>query len=425
MNMQTDTLSGKVLSVPGPLWLVGLFFLLFQLSPLQLQAEMLYSGKSSDVFKENSSEFSNIEILEAIATKARDGQMKRISVFLLSATTLAAGKHETLGPSRLEAVKTYFAKEIPGAVVTGESQAVPLPSAYGGLANKMKTPMPMEMPDIFTVEGERSKDAERQPDPETEVAEPAPPPLEDWRKALLARYRKVEKAHRPLCEEPRPDPTYYGDDCSSSSLSEREFEMCILRGNIFSNREVSLVPDYEYDLERMVQLRRTIKEVVVIADEIVERTGLPRAFNNPIDALNREIESQKLAIKHMERSIEKLYLGLKALGIMEDSDDNISNLIQTGTVYNNWSTFDRGYAIVYSILTRKKNISQVRALHNYVRVNLGLDEVEENWFFPICVVTTAYLDKSFPQTIEEADRRYEAHMVPDLLELGIEDIPLE
>lgn len=398
-------------------------FLFSLLAVFQVEATTLYIGKSSDVFKDNSSEFSDTKVLKSIVAEAREKHIQQMGVFLMSGTTLPVGEYEALGSSRFKAVKKYFEKQLPGVVVAGQGQSLKQPPANSPSTEGALIPMSFGMPDVFRVEGERVKGAERQGDPETDVAEPAEP-LEEWQQVLLARYRKVEEAHRSLCEIERPDPQDYGEECDFSTQSEKDHEMCLLRGSLFSARERQIVARYEYDLERMLQLRKTIKEVAAIAEEMVQRTRHPRASNNPISGLDREIESQKLAIKYMERAVEKIYLGLKAVGVMEDTPENKSTIDGLANVYHNWFTLDECYATVYSIKTRKKNINQVSALHNFVRVNLGLHKVEDNRFFPICVFTNADLTYFF-KSIEEIDRDYEELVAPKLLEYGLEEIPLK
>jgi hypothetical protein len=143
--------------------------------------------------------------------------------------------------------------------------------------------------------------------------------------------------------------------------------------------------------------------------------------------LDKEIANQELAIKYNKRALKKLDYGIHRLmleanraGAREKTSTKIANL--GGTIHN-WVTNDRGYIGLYRYKSRAAAIDRVRMLHNFVRRHLGLDVLEDNRNFPICVFTNVVFTKDSPSFAKM--KKNEKRLQPELDRFGILAIPLE
>ncbi len=408
---------GSLLSCTAAALLLCLF------SALQVEARVLYNGKSSDVFKAESTEIGNEVILQNIVDEVRQQKgVVNINIVLLCTTVLKeVGEQKDLANERIEVLRSYFQQHLTGSLVTGTGNTVTLHATQlnvGADGANFGPDMLMIQGTIAGTPGEVSEESEQQ---EIQQQEP-------WQRELLARYRKVEDKHRFLCGQKRPVISDVDEACAPNSQSEMDFNLCILRSFIHRIRDNGGCSgsrlDAEYDLERIMKVWETSGEVFSIAREIVKHK--PSAGNIAFDSslLDKEIERQVLAIKHLNRALKKLDAGLKHLPKVGGGDANNSKIHVVAVTYNNWFQYDRSYATIYMAKYRRQTIDHVRELHNYVRMHLGLEKVEDNQHFPLCVWTHSYLSEGY--TFEVLEHDYANLVQPDLQKYGIaDDISLE
>ncbi len=398
-------------------------FLLCLFSVLQAEARVFYNGKSSDVFKAQSVEIGNKKILQTIVGEIRQQKgTVNIDILLFCVTVLQEnGEHKDLANERIEVLRSYFQQQLPGALVTGRGETVPRPAAQlnvGADGESIGPDMLMIQGTIAGTSGEVSEESEEQ-----EVQ-----PQEPWQRELLARYRKVEDQHRFLCNQERPVINDVGEDCKPNSQSSMDFHLCWIRGETHIVRDnggnSGSRLDAEYDLERIIKVRETSGEVYAIAREIVQHKPSAGKITFDRSLLDKEIDRHLLAIKHLNRALKKVDAGLKHLPKIGGGDDDHMEICVLASTYRNWATYDHGYAGIYMYNYRRKSIDHIRELHNYVRTHLGLEKVEDNLSFPICLFTNVLLGEGSP-TFDLLEHAYATHIQPKLREYGISEIPLE
>jgi hypothetical protein len=393
-------------------------------SAFQLEAKELYNGKSSDVFKDDSSEIGNEKILQTIVDelKKEKGVVTLQITLVCTAGVNPVDKSKPLGNERMEVLKKYFQQHLPGAVVTGTGRTATMPSVR---SKSHGDPSSVYRPDILritsSVAGTSSEDQKSEKSKKEDDKN-----LEPWQRELRERYKKVETQHQSLCQDKKREIEHVHEPCSPSTQSHRAFHLCLLRGLIYVvryNKDAGSLYDVEYDMDRIMKLRETSPEVYAIAKEIIKKKPSAGSITYNSSLIDQEIERQILAKKHLKRALKKIDLGLKHLAKAGGADDNNLEIYYVEGTYSNWVTHDLIYATVLMQKNRAGVIDHVRELHNFVRTHLGLEKVDDNRFFPICVFTNVKFSEGY--TTESEDKFYNRYLQHMLQKYGISEIPLE
>ncbi len=387
-------------------------------SPLQVEGWDLYKGKSSVVFKENSSEIADTTVLESsVAELSREKGTVNINIVLMCAEIVQPGAKETdLANKRVEVLKSYFQQRLPGAVIITSGKTV----SFSADQLEIYERIAVQGPDMLMIQGSLVAQQEESTGESAEQGEK----LEHWQLVLLDKYKKIEEKHSFLCSQERHTTQYEKDEeCDPATQTDLSFHLCLLKGHTIASR-IFLDDHIEYDLDRMLQIRETSGEIVAISREITKHTPEAGSFSYDPLLLDEEIDRQLLAIKHYNRAFKKINRGLKHLPKIGDGDPNDFQIREVYKTYKLWFSHDTSYGLLISFLHRKEIIHHVMKLHNFVRKNIGLGRLTDTRFSPICVHTEIMLTENC--TFKKLDENYETFVRPYLLDEGIpDDIPLE
>ena len=401
-------------------------------------AEPVYTGKSDDLFAPGSSTISNQAALEKISAGIKGPGRVQIEISLsLSVFAEKGSPVPKLAEERCQVLAEHFRQRVAGASITTYPQSIPMPVSPEMLAQKGVDSRHLGVDKLAI---EVSAAAAQGKESVTGAA-----PIDDgrgmepWRQALRERYQTIVAEHKE-CKSPGPE-----QECAHPNRPKGQYGYePDLKGYIFCKCELTygdlggISRDLaEYDLEKIRVLQHTSPKVYELAQEIEGRLhGVKLEPYNP-DLIDRELRLQNLTIKHLNRSLKYLELGIHHL-------KQIGPKIGAGRLqsivggFANGATQDRIYAIHYSTVHRRAAMDHVRALHNFVRSNLGLGAVADNGAFPVCFATTAMFVQGLggpmkPELTPEEEQAFHDEqesglqniIVPALKEFGERELPLE
>ena len=416
--------------------IVLIFLFSVGICPRDGNAKEYFTGKNSEIFKENSVEFINDNILKGIVDSLKEEQgVAKIEITILC-TELANNPDNKikLADARIEALKKYLQSRLTGAQISGSGQTYQVPNIHLNESNQMGN----MGPDFLQISATVSDNPSTRGDAQNDLGDDSQP-LEPWRQKLLERYKKVEENHRGLCEQEMKRPNqeclrenreeclipYKGGNDLNYHLCKVKSEKCLTTNNT-SNVSSRYIGDdslegVEYSLERILKIRETAGEVYAIAKEIAQHSHHNISYDS--SKIDNEIKSQELAIKYFRRAVKNGGRALEDIPKYDNGKKNNDTIGSIWTTYNNWMVTDGIAADIHANKTRKNTIEYIKKLHNYVRRNLRLPLLDSNLEIPLCVWTEVYI--TYLPTLEENERDYQEDIVPNLHELGISEIPLD
>ncbi len=390
-------------------------------------AAVVYQGKSGDIFEAGSSAVAHQEKVRAIIGKV--GQAKGVGMLQIQLTlaVFAApnGNAGDLAEERCQVLKNAINARYSVLKIECDTETKHLDSPVQALVGANVSPQPsvdnliLQMVPITT--GQASGvNAAGKPDLSVD--------LEPWQKDMRKRYEAIVAKHKD-CEW-FPPPKHCDIDCDPVAQKGKEFGLCMMRAYRCELTAGSLdslsVEILEYEIGKLRVLQETTPEVYALAKEIyiINDNDIGIAYESNL--LKREIESNIIALKYINRALKKTELGIKGMGKINDDQSELLSPFFQGLVNN-----DVAFAVFYQSWYRLVALDHVKKIHNFVRTSIGLDAVNYEDDFPICMFAGSFTNvesggpKESSEWYKACEMAYRKTLLPDMLKYGYHELPLE
>ncbi|WP_028582025.1 hypothetical protein [Desulfogranum japonicum] len=394
-----------------------------------VHAEIVYEGKGNDIFAYQSSEVVHAEKLDAVVAAVEKIPLAKkvvvtVAVNLFVKQGIAKDDVPDVSTERCLVVVERLQKEMPSLAVECAGKTYPAFVPESTLEMLLQQQVPVL--DLFKVAaitaGDETNDL---------AAEEIIPleELEPWQQEMRKKYEAIVAKHTEC--EVDPPLKYCGIRCDPGrGKKSKEYGLCVMRAyrcELVSGRLQTLSVDIvEYDLKKLRVLQKTTPLVYNIALEIENFSGkrIEKIYNPAL--LQREIDSNVIALKYVKRVIEKSKMGTDHIN--NTKDDKCYGVT---SFFKSWMKSDLCYGMFYQSWYRLVALEHVKNVHNFVRESIGLPKLKYEDEFPICMSFGDFYrsesgsPKDSSSFYNSCEKIYREIVSPGLVEYGYHELPLE